>query len=60
MAAIKRTVSAIDAQLLAKGLTKTDPNPGVYVRYHIALGVQKRVSGFGVVLFFARCVVHSL
>jgi hypothetical protein len=43
----KRILSAIDAQLAAKGLTKSDTNPDVYVLYHVALGVQKSVSGFG-------------
>jgi uncharacterized protein DUF4136 len=43
----KRIVSAIDSQLVAKSLTKTDTNPDVYVRYHIGLGLQKSVSGFG-------------
>ena len=43
----KRIESAIDVQLAAKGLTKSDTNPDVYVLYHVALGVQKSVSGFG-------------
>jgi len=43
----QRIVSAIDSQLAAKGLVKTDTNADVYVLYHVALGVQKTVSGFG-------------
>jgi hypothetical protein len=42
-----RIVSAIDSQLAAKGLTRSDTNPDLYVLYHAALGVQKSVSGFG-------------
>jgi hypothetical protein len=43
----KRIVSAIDSQLAAKGLTKSEAKPDLYVLYHLALGMQKSVSGFG-------------
>ena len=43
----KRIVSAIDAQLASKGLSKSETNPDVYVLYHLALGVQKTVNGIG-------------
>jgi hypothetical protein len=43
----KRIVSAIDSQLAAKGLTKSDTKPDLYVLYHLAVGIQKSVSGFG-------------
>jgi hypothetical protein len=43
----KRIASAVEAQLAAKGLTKSDTSPDLYVLYHVALGVQKSVSGFG-------------
>ena len=42
----KRIVSAIDSQLAARGLTRSDVNPDVYVLYHVALGVQHGVTGF--------------
>jgi len=43
----KRIVSAIDAQLASKGLSKSETNPDLYVLYHLALGVQRTVNGFG-------------
>jgi hypothetical protein len=43
----KRIVSAIDSQLAARGLTRTEANPDLYVLYHVAFGVQKGVTGFG-------------
>jgi hypothetical protein len=41
-----RIVAAIDAELAAKGLTKTDSNPDVFVVYHIAFDKQKDISTF--------------
>ncbi len=41
----KRIVSAIDDQLAAKGLTRNDGSPDLYVLYHVALGVQKSING---------------
>jgi hypothetical protein len=41
----KRIVAAIDGQLAAKGLTRTESSPDLYVVYHVAVGVQKRISG---------------
>jgi hypothetical protein len=42
----ERIVSAIDAQLTAKGLTKVESNPDVVVVYHIAFDKQKDISTF--------------
>lgn len=42
----ERIVSAIDAALAAKGLTKVDANPDVYVVYHVAFDKQKDISTF--------------
>jgi hypothetical protein len=41
-----RIVAAIDTQLAAKGLTKTDSNPDLFVVYHIAFDKQKDISTF--------------
>jgi hypothetical protein len=41
-----RLVAAIDTQLAAKGLTKTDSNPDLFVVYHIAFDKQKDISTF--------------
>jgi hypothetical protein len=41
-----RIVAAIDAELAAKGFTKTDTKPDVYVVYHIAFDKQKDISTF--------------
>jgi len=43
----KRIASAIDAQLGAKGLSKNEAAPDLYVLYHVVLGVQRSVSGMG-------------
>jgi hypothetical protein len=43
----QRIVAAIDAQLAAKGLTRTDTNPNLYVTYHAVMDVQKSITGFG-------------
>ena len=40
-----RIVAAIEAQLAAKGLTKSD-NPDVFVVYHIAFDTQKDISTY--------------
>jgi Domain of unknown function (DUF4136) len=42
----ERIVEAIDAQLAAKGLTKTEADPDVFVVYHIAFDKQKDISTF--------------
>jgi hypothetical protein len=41
-----RIVAAIDSELAAKGLTKTESNPDVYVVYHVAFDKQKDISTF--------------
>jgi len=41
-----RIVAAIDAQMAAKGFTKVDSNPDVYVVYHVAFDQQKDISTF--------------
>lgn len=41
-----RIVSAIETQLAAKGLTKSDTNPDVYVVYHVAFDKQKDISTY--------------
>ena len=41
-----RIVAAIDTQLAAKGLTKSESNPDVYVVYHVAFDKQKDISTF--------------
>jgi hypothetical protein len=41
-----RIVAAIDAGLAAKGFTKTDANPDVFVVYHVAFDKQKDISSF--------------
>ena len=41
-----RIVAAIDAQLAAKGLTKSDANPDVFVVYHVAFDKQKDISTY--------------
>jgi uncharacterized protein DUF4136 len=41
-----RIVAAIDAEMAAKGLTKTESNPDVYVVYHVAVDKQKDISTF--------------
>jgi uncharacterized protein DUF4136 len=43
----KRIVASIESRLAARALTRTDENPDVYVLYHVVLGVQKSVTGFG-------------
>lgn len=41
-----RIVAAIDAQMAAKGLTKSDTNPDLFVVYHVAFDKQKDISTF--------------
>ena len=41
-----RIVAAIDAELAAKGLTKSEAKPDVYVVYHVAFDKQKDISTF--------------
>jgi hypothetical protein len=41
----KRIVAAIDGQLAAKGLTPSADRPDLFVRYHLAVSVQKSISG---------------
>jgi hypothetical protein len=41
-----RIVNAIETELAAKGLTKADANPDLYVVYHVAFDKQKDISTF--------------
>jgi hypothetical protein len=41
-----RIVAAIDAQMAAKGFTKSDSNPDAVVVYHIAFDKEKDISTF--------------
>jgi Domain of unknown function (DUF4136) len=41
-----RIVAAIEAELAAKGLTKSDSNPDMFVVYHVAFDKQKDISTF--------------
>jgi hypothetical protein len=41
-----RIAAAIDAQMAAKGFTKTDANPDVVVVYHVAFDKQKDISTY--------------
>ena len=41
-----RIIAAIDAALAAKGFTKSDSNPDVYVVYHIAFDKEKDISTY--------------
>ena len=41
-----RIVAAIDEQMAAKGFTKTEANPDVFVVYHVAFDKQKDISTF--------------
>jgi hypothetical protein len=42
----ERIVAAIDEQLAAKGLTKVDSNPDLFVVYHVAFDKQKDISTY--------------
>jgi len=41
-----RIVEAIDAEMAAKGFTKTEANPDAFVVYHIAFDKEKDISTF--------------
>lgn len=41
-----RIVNAIDAQLAAKGLTKVDASPDLFVVYHVAFDKEKDISTY--------------
>lgn len=41
-----RIVAAIETELAAKGLTKSDSNPDVFVVYHVAFDKEKDISTF--------------
>jgi hypothetical protein len=41
-----RIVAALEAELAAKGLTKSDTNPDVFVVYHVAVDKQKDISTY--------------
>ena len=41
-----RIVAAIDAAMAAKGLTKADANPDLFVVYHVAFDKEKDISTF--------------
>jgi len=42
----QRIVAAIESQLAAKGLTRSDTDPDLYVAYHTAMEVQRSVTGY--------------
>ena len=42
----ERIVNAIDTELAAKGLTKSEANPDLFVVYHIAFDKQKDISTY--------------
>jgi hypothetical protein len=42
----ERIVAAIDTQMAAKGLTKSEANPDVFVVYHMAFDKEKDISTF--------------
>jgi hypothetical protein len=42
----ERIVAAIDAQMVAKGFTKSEANPDVFVVYHVAFDKQKDISTY--------------
>ena len=42
----ERIVNAIDKELAAKGFTKAEANPDVFVVYHVAFDKQKDISTF--------------
>lgn len=42
----QRIVAAIDEQMAAKGFTKSESSPDVYVVYHVAFDKQKDISTF--------------
>src|SRR5689334_20063248 len=42
----KRVVAALETQMTAKGFTKNDSAPDVYIVYHLAFDQQKDISSF--------------
>ena len=42
----ERIVQAIEAELAAKGFTKSDTNPDVFVVYHVAIDKEKDISTY--------------
>ena len=42
----ERIVAAIDTEMAAKGLTKSEANPDVFVVYHVAFDKQKDISTY--------------
>jgi hypothetical protein len=42
----RRLITAIETQMAAKGFTKNDTNPDVFVVFHIAFDEQKDISSF--------------
>jgi Domain of unknown function (DUF4136) len=42
----RRVETTIDSQLAAKGLTKSETNPDLYVCYHVGWGLQRSVDGW--------------
>jgi hypothetical protein len=42
----QRIIAAIETQLAAKGLTKADSNPDVFVVYHVAFDKEKDISTY--------------
>jgi len=42
----ERIVNAIEAELAAKGFTKSDTNPDVFVVYHVAIDKEKDISTY--------------
>jgi hypothetical protein len=41
-----RIIAAIDAEMTAKGFTKSDASPDVFVVYHVAFDKQKDISSY--------------
>jgi hypothetical protein len=42
----KQIKSTVDAQLLAKGLSKTDSTPDLYIGYQVAINTEKEFTSF--------------
>jgi len=42
----QRIVAALENELKAKGFTKNDTNPDVFVLYHVAMDTQKDISSY--------------
>jgi hypothetical protein len=43
---VKQVMAAVDSQLAAKGLTKTDTDPDLYVGYQAAIGQETQFSSY--------------